>query len=400
MMNAYGTNTFSLPKKIMIPISSRNNYSPYNIRKARSIERRNEYPENLSIYPINYFHINQFQNPNLTSVNNNITNFRSNNNQYNLNNFINSIEQNKIYGNNQYEIDINAINKNDQQFDRNDHSIIINSPNEQRILEEGPQDSDVKKRDKQIIKPLKKNNEMKNDNKRIVDSQSPFKNENIVIINGKKVADNKILKEIKLPLKKNTIDKGIQVSIKDENIREQYKIYVNKCKILEKENINLNTKIEELQKEINEIKIKYEELIKRIKYNNIMKLYNSPTLIGLNNIGATCFMNSTLQCLSQTKELTSYFLNEKNKERIINNNIALKNKNDYQLSPVYLELLDKLWDIDGEKSFSPNTFMNTINNMNPLFKTGEAGDAKDFIIFILEQLHKELKQPIKTIKSI
>ena len=66
----------SLPKKIMIPISSRNNYSPYNIRKARSIERRNEYPENLSIYPINYFHINQFQNPNLISVNNNITNFR------------------------------------------------------------------------------------------------------------------------------------------------------------------------------------------------------------------------------------------------------------------------------------------------------------------------------------
>ena len=370
MMNAYGLNTISLQKRMIIPISSRNYNIPYDIRKARSIERRNEYLENLSNYPLNNFHSNQFQNPNLTTVNNNITNFRSNNNQYNLNNFTNSIEQNKIYGNNQYEIDINAINKNDQQFDRNDHSIIINSPNELRILGEGPQDSDVKKRDKQIIKPLKKNNEMKNDNKRIVDSQSPFKYENIVIINGKKVADNKILKEIKLPLKKNTIDKGIQVSIKDENIREQYKIYINKCKILEKENINLNTKIEELQKEINEIKIKYEELIKRIKYNNIMKLYNSPTLIGLNNIGATCFMNSTLQCLSQTKELTSYFLNEKNKERIINNNIALKNKNDYQLSPVYLELLDKLWDIDGEKSFSPNTFMNTINNMNPLFKTG------------------------------
>ena len=38
--------------------------------------------------------------------------------------------------------------------------------------------------------------------------------------------------------------------------------------------------------------------------------------------------------------------------------------------------------------------METINNMNPLFKTGQAGDFKDFIIFVLAQLHKELKKPI------
>ena len=52
---------------------------------------------------------------------------------------------------------------------------------------------------------------------------------------------------------------------------------------------------------------------------NIIK-DSSPALVGLNNIGATCFMNSTLQCLSQTKALSEYFLNDKNKERIINNN--------------------------------------------------------------------------------
>ena len=75
-------------------------------------------------------------------------------------------------------------------------------------------------------------------------------------------------------------------------------------------------------------------------------------------------MNSTLQCLSQTKELTNYFLNEKNKDRIINNNIALKNKNELQLSPVYLELIQKLWDKNGPKSFSPYKFMNTVEKMN------------------------------------
>ena len=32
--------------------------------------------------------------------------------------------------------------------------------------------------------------------------------------------------------------------------------------------------------------------------------------------------------------------------------------------------------------------------MNPLFKEGEAGDSKDFIIYILEQLHKELYKSV------
>ncbi len=35
-----------------------------------------------------------------------------------------------------------------------------------------------------------------------------------------------------------------------------------------------------------------------------------PILRGLNNIGATCYMNATLQCLSNTKPLTEFFLNK------------------------------------------------------------------------------------------
>ena len=38
--------------------------------------------------------------------------------------------------------------------------------------------------------------------------------------------------------------------------------------------------------------------------------------------------------------------------------------------------------------------MNRVNAMNPLFQKGQAGDAKDFIIFVLEQMHKELKKPL------
>ena len=126
-----------------------------------------------------------------------------------------------------------------------------------------------------------------------------------------------------------------------------------------------------------------------------LDLYDRPPKIGLTNIGATCFMNSTLQCLSQTRVLTNYFLNEKNKDKIINNNIANNNKNEPQLSPAYSELISKLWDKNSSRDYSPYHFMAIIEKMNPLFKKGQAGDSKDFIIYILEQFHKELKKSIK-----
>ena len=85
-------------------------------------------------------------------------------------------------------------------------------------------------------------------------------------------------------------------------------------------------------------------------------------------------------------------------DRIFNNNIEInnikENKNDLQLSPIYYELINQLWNKDGPKSFSPNKFMNQVEKMNPLFKKGQAGDSKDFIIFVFEQLHKELKSPV------
>ena len=151
------------------------------------------------------------------------------------------------------------------------------------------------------------------------------------------------------------------------------------------------------------IKIKDEDTKIDNSKNNVeckepLKLYITPPLIGLNNVG---FINSTLQCLSQTEPLTNYFLKETTKKKIdkyiplsidiINSN----NSNELQLSKEYYELIQNLWSKDKQKtsSFSPFKFMNIIEKMNPAFKLGQPGNYKDFIIFILNQIHKELKKP-------
>ena len=102
--------------------------------------------------------------------------------------------------------------------------------------------------------------------------------------------------------------------------------------------------------------------------------------IGLNNIGATCYMNSTIQCLSNTKELTYYFLNKfnpKDKNKIISNE--------------FYEVLKCLWNQEkNNKPYSPTHFKEVISKENPLFEGVQACDSKDLINFLLERMHQEL----------
>ena len=279
------------------------------------------------------------------------------------------------------------------------------------------------------LKNILKEKEKKNtDLLKKVEELTKKENKNIEI-------NNKILdlseKEKLIEKKKNELEKE----------KKKFKVDKNENLRIKEENEKLKIKKEELEKEINKKQNEFDNLIYNVKGNNrnnpipqnpvlisfsgdMIKEFldrnkelnnknkasivsqesfiedNKPILIGLNNIGATYFMNSILQCLSQTKSLTDYFLNDKNSDRINNNNIQLKNKNELQLSPVYCDLIKKLWDKNGPKSISPKNFMNTIEKMDPKFKQGQAGDSKDFIIFVLEQLHKELKRPISGINQI
>jgi len=107
--------------------------------------------------------------------------------------------------------------------------------------------------------------------------------------------------------------------------------------------------------------------------------YSYPHQSGLENIGQTCYMNSTIQCLSNVKGLSD---------------VLLKNYGNYNVEsqPLALAYSSLLYDLfnNKAKSIAPKLFKEIIGILNPLFKGNHAADSKDLLFFLIETLHKEL----------
>ena len=110
-----------------------------------------------------------------------------------------------------------------------------------------------------------------------------------------------------------------------------------------------------------------------------IKKLNPPGLTGLQNIGATCYMNATLQCFSNVPRFREGILELKN------------NKSNKKLLSLSLnEVFKNLWRNKNIKYYAPYDFKELISEMNPLFRGINANDSKDLILFLLETIHREL----------
>ena len=94
---------------------------------------------------------------------------------------------------------------------------------------------------------------------------------------------------------------------------------------------------------------------------------------GLENIGATCYMNSVLQCFYHIKALT---------------NELLKINSPLPMTSAYLDAIRQLSN-NSIPSARPIAFKNVIS-LNPLFTGIQANDSKDLILYFLETIENEL----------
>ncbi|WWD20590.1 hypothetical protein CI109_105066 [Kwoniella shandongensis] len=111
-------------------------------------------------------------------------------------------------------------------------------------------------------------------------------------------------------------------------------------------------------------------------------------LTGLKNLGNTCYMNSTLQCLSATYPFTSFFLDGSYKRSInVYNPLGTKGN----LANAFAELLKALWKEDYT-FLSPVTFRKNIITFAQQFSGTDQHDSQEFLSFVLDGLHEDLNR--------
>nr|XP_049701679.1 ubiquitin carboxyl-terminal hydrolase 20 isoform X2 [Helicoverpa armigera] len=111
-------------------------------------------------------------------------------------------------------------------------------------------------------------------------------------------------------------------------------------------------------------------------------------LVGLQNMGNTCYMNAALQALSNTAPLTSYFLECAAAVAVL----AADKKPG--ISRAYQKLVKEMWSRKTRGYVVPNGVLYGIRNVHPMFRGYHQHDTQEFLRCFMDQLHEELKEPV------
>lgn len=124
-------------------------------------------------------------------------------------------------------------------------------------------------------------------------------------------------------------------------------------------------------------------------------------MIGLRNLGNTCFMNSVLQSLNNIQEFSLYFnalpsLETKSQQqpKRVYYSRSFKENGDSEAN-VAEELRKVLTNLshggDGSKAISPECLFLVIWKVVPQFRGHRQHDAHEFLRYMLDRLHTELQ---------
>ena len=118
------------------------------------------------------------------------------------------------------------------------------------------------------------------------------------------------------------------------------------------------------------------------------KQLGQPCTTGLMNLGNSCFMNSVLQCLSNTPELRDYFVKG---HYLVN--INTQNPLGFQgrLAKCFCTILRKLWSGEYEY-FSPRKLLEIVAKRSKYFGGNSQHDTHEFMSYLIDGLHEDLNR--------
>ena len=392
-------NNISSEKKAKTSYYINNNYTKYYDENYNNDIIYNDiYGQNKN--NDNLFEIDNIKdNQNGMSYNNENFNYDYNSN----NNDINNIENYQNFYDNNNENYINDYNENNNDiYKKEKYQNFGNNNNENNIYDYNINNNDINKIDNQIYWNNNSQNyfyeyNKNNDSNKIENNQNfdNKNNENYFYDNNKN--NNAITYE-------NNNNNISQINIKDKqnsdnNINENIFNKFGDFNLNNKNNNNSNNIInnssdndQRINKDTSEKeKTILEPSTPKIELNFMVRAR------GLANVGATCYMNATLQCFYHVKRLSENLINDKeitpsmemtySYKNLIEELTNCKNKKKYIISAE-----NYIFDEKKKDYYEPNEFKDLISRKNPLFKGIQANDSKDLIIFLLENMDTELTE--------
>ncbi|KAK9506727.1 hypothetical protein O3M35_008606 [Rhynocoris fuscipes] len=108
-------------------------------------------------------------------------------------------------------------------------------------------------------------------------------------------------------------------------------------------------------------------------------------LSGLRNIGNTCFLNSVVQCLSNTRILKDYLIRKDYQSDLRNS------ESRGALIKSFSDVITELWSGEG-KIVNPSVFKSQVQRYAPRFMGYNQQDAQEFLRYLLEGLHDDINR--------
>ena len=323
-------------------------------------------------------------------LNNNINNNQNNpnlnqfNNEINNNNFNNPISNNNLdsfknnqKGNNQIS-NINNEGNNSgikAQIDKQNNN---NLNNNQMHMINNNQMNMVNNSQMNMIN----NNQMKINNNQmnmINNNQMNINKNNQMNINNNQMNINKNNEMNKNNNQMNMINNQMNINNNQMNRNNNNQMNLNNNNPM-----NMNV--------MNNIGMQNQNLNKNININPptySFSNYKIAAKTGLKNFGDTSYLNSVLQILGTVRNISSYFLNPKNKATF-EENVSLGKKFSFVIHRLFTHLYplpEKIGEI-----YKPEALLNVLGDLNQVYSTTKSRNPNDLIYFCLDQLHRELNK--------
>ncbi|CAL4076407.1 unnamed protein product [Meganyctiphanes norvegica] len=109
-------------------------------------------------------------------------------------------------------------------------------------------------------------------------------------------------------------------------------------------------------------------------------------LVGLRNLGLTCYMNAALQAMSNSVPLAQFMLECPAFLRT--------ERKTHGLSRSFQRLITEMWHKNRPSFVTPSVLYQGFKQVYPMFRGYTQQDSQEFLRYFMDQLHEELREPV------